>query len=164
MTPKFVTESDFLEYWGVDLRDKLRTNDNDSDKVNTFLFRVERRLMNWIDKTSFRIVPWHRISKNQREHMKYAVLEQAMYMWRNGDISMDSAYDQERGLIAHPLELASIVVCQPAIDELMTCGLLNMKVQNRKRYITGDSIGMIGYSQEEDPFSGNAYGFRTKSK
>lgn len=135
--PHFVTGDMFLAYTGINLDDKLRHNDNDSDRVNTFLFRVENRLMSWIDKNTFRVYDYYHLTPFQLEKFQCAILEQALYMWRNGDIAMDSGYDQERGMVADNRMLEEITVCRPCINFLTQAGLFNLKIKNRKRFWQG---------------------------
>lgn len=137
MTPNFVTPSDFFNYWGLDLRDKLKSRDNQSNKADLFLKRVELRLMNYIDNNSFRNYEWDKLDKDSRESIQYAILEQAMYMFKNGDIALDSGYDMQKGIIAPKNALNEITICQPAIQILQNSGLLNMNITNRKRYYRG---------------------------
>lgn len=141
MEPKFVTADLFLNYTGMDLSDKLRSSDNVSNQVNIFLFRVEKRLMAWIDKNTFRVIPWNKLTPHQLENFQYAIMEQAQYMWKNGDIALDSGYDQESGIRADIHALQELVVCQPCIDFLITAGLFNLKMKNRKRFMNEDTFG-----------------------
>lgn len=142
---KFVTADDFYQYWGIDLNSRLRDGDdtNDSSKADIFLGRLEKRVMSWIDKNSFRVVPWNNLSEFQLDMFKCALLEQAMYMWRNGDIDMDSGYDQSSGLVIDPNTKASLVMCEPAINFLITSGIMNQKITNRKRFMSGDTFGVF---------------------
>ena len=56
--PKFVSVDDFKNYWGLDLRNILRDDDNVSNQAERFLARVEDRLMNWIDNHTFRRIKY----------------------------------------------------------------------------------------------------------
>lgn len=150
MEPKFATPQDFFEYWGYDLDNLLRSNDNNSIKAETFLFRVETRLMRWIDANTFRNIRFDTLTPFQLEQMKYAVIEQAMYMWRNGDIGMESGFDQEKGKIIGRGDLNYLEVSQPTLNCLKLAGLFNQKMKNYRRTIhgwgatLGDYIGTPG--------------------
>jgi len=144
MQPQFVTEDMFMEYTGMNLSDKLRDGDNTSNNVNIFLFRIEKRLMAWVDKHTFRVVPWSHLSPFQKENFQYAIMEQVQYMWKNGDIALDPGYNQERGIVADTHALQELTVCQPCIDFLTLAGLFNLKITNRKRFMSGDSFGIFG--------------------
>lgn len=149
MKPKFINSNDFLAYWGLNLEDKLRDDDNPSNKANTFLFRVEQRLMAWIDKNTFRVVDYNHLTPYQLEKFRFALLEQAMYMWRNGDLGQDSGYDQEKGIIVSADTLEEISVCKPALNYIVVSGIYNQKIQNRRRYMTGDAFGYIEKTNKE---------------
>lgn len=149
----FATPDDFLEYWGYSLDHLLRTNDNPSFKTETYINRVEKRLMSWVDANTFRNIPWGSLTPFQKEQMKYAVLEQTMYMWRNGDIAMDSGYDPEKGKIANRGDLKYIEVAQSALNYLITAGLFNQKMKNYRRTIHGwgATLGYFGNVSDKIP-------------
>lgn len=151
MTPQFVSADDFLTYWGIDLRERLKgTNSN---KADIFLKRIEDRLMTWIDANTFRVFDWvtlkddydnylnesHRKSaKETKEAWKKAILSQAMYVFKNSDLGFDSGYDPAKGIIAQHRDLEEIEICRPAIDFLKSVGLLNHVVKNTVRYTSFD--------------------------
>ena len=141
--PKFITIDDFNNYWTVNLQNMLRTSANESNQAEMFLARVERRLMAYIDNNTFRRYKYEELSGNQLEAFKEAIVVQAMYVYKNGDLGMDSGYDSERGLVVKRAELVELYVCQDAIDILSNAGLWNMVMKNRPRkfggtYIPGD--------------------------
>lgn len=136
--PKFVTVDDFYNYWGQDLRNLLDgMGENPSKAAEIFLARIEDRLMNWIDNNTFRRIGYEELNPFQLENFKKAILTQAMYMWRNGDLGIDSGYDAERGKVIDRKELVEIEVCQAAIDYLSNAGLFNLVMKTRRRYIRG---------------------------
>ena len=134
MEPKFITIEDFENYWGINLREKLKDNSNSSNKANIFLKRVELRVTNWIDANTFRITTWENLTDFQLEHFKIALLEQAMYIYRNTDLALDSAYDPEKGFVTENERLRRIEICEPTLRELKTAGLYNLNILNRNRY------------------------------
>lgn len=149
MKPDFVTPNDFLNYWGVDLNAKLRGNTpGPTNKAESFLKRIEDRLMAWIDSNTFRLTTWDYYKDNaeyrnereakkakvQKDAWKKAILTQAMYVFKNSDIGMDSGYDPEKGIIADKRSLDDIEICRQAIDFLKVAGLYNHVVKNRFRY------------------------------
>lgn len=131
--PRFVTPADFFNYWGVDLNFLLKNQANISNKANIFLMLVEDRLMNWIDTNTFRNVKWEDLTPFQLENLQLAILTQAMYVYRNSDISLDSGYDPEKGIIAPKEQLNKIVICEAAIDFLRSAGLFNLTISNKRR-------------------------------
>jgi hypothetical protein len=133
-TPQFVTPADFFNFWGVDLDSALVSNDNESNKANTFLLRVEDRMLTWIDDTTFRNVGWDELTDYQTEQLQKAILTQAMYVYRSSDISMDSGYDPDKGIIANRADLEKIEICSAALGYLKNAGLYNHVITNRHRY------------------------------
>ena len=143
-TPKFVTVDEFDNYWNANLRDMLRTSANESNQAEMFLARVERRLMAYIDNNTFRRYKYEELCGKQLNAFKEAIILQAMYVYKNGDIGMDSGYDAERGLVAKRSELVELSVCQDAIDVLANAGLWNMSMKNRPRKFGGDILYGLG--------------------
>lgn len=148
MQPEFISTDDFFNYWGINLESKLNTGDNRSNFANMFLKRIEDRVMSWIDANTFRNIPWENLKSDykveneyeqkyidiQKDYWRKALLEQAMYVFRNGDIGQDSGYDQEKGVIAPSENLQSIEICRPCINFLKCAGLYNHNIQNTFRY------------------------------
>lgn len=138
--PKFITVDDFNNYWSEDLRDKLKNDANPSNAPERFLSRVERKLMAYIDNNTFRRYRYEELEGAQLDAFREALVLQAMYMWKNGDIGMDSGYDSERGVVAGRAELIALTVCQDAIDVLSNAGLFNLVMKNRPRKFGGGFI------------------------
>jgi hypothetical protein len=135
LEPRFVSADDFENYWGENLNAKLK-GDNYSNKADKFLLRIENRLMTWLDANTFRVYEWDHLSDFQLENLQLAILEQAMYVFRNSDLALDSGYDPEQGVIADYEKINSIAICQPAIDLLKTAGLFNLRITNKRRFTT----------------------------
>lgn len=143
LKPQFVTVDDFTSFFGIDLRSKLKENDNASNAAELFLYRIEDRLKTWIDTYTFRVVPFHKLTPFQREKFQKAILYQAMYVLRNGDLGLDSGYDSEQGVVAERGDLTVLSVCETSIEYLKSAGLYNQKIQNRKRWLSSDSYGNV---------------------
>ena len=150
--PQFVSVDDYKNYWGEDLRAMLRSNNNVSNQAETFLARVEDRLMNWIDNNSFRRIKYSNLNEYQLEQFKKAILTQAKYMYKNGDLGLDSGYDPERGKIIEQIELNAISVCQAAINFLANAGLFNLVMKNRPR-VNRSNTGNVDF---DDLYGGNS--------
>ena len=73
--PKFVEQSDYFNYFGVNLNEALRVQDNESNLPNLFLMQVEDKLLARIDATSFRIYNWdrNRLTPFQLENLQKAI-------------------------------------------------------------------------------------------
>ena len=68
------------------------------------------------------------------QNLQYAILNQAMYVYRNGDISLDSGYDPDKGIVAPREKLAALEITPAAINYLKVSGLLNKTIKNRRRF------------------------------
>jgi len=140
-TPRFVTPSDYRNYWGEDLDENMRGTDNISNQANMFLVRVENDLMAFIDANTFRVIPYDKLNAFQLEHFQNAILIQAKYVLKNSNLNLDSGYDMERGIVTTRGGLKAITVAESAIDQLKEAGLWSMKIKNRRRYIRLDGFG-----------------------
>lgn len=148
MQPQFVSTDDFLNYWGIDLKEKLNKGSNLSNFADMFLRRIEDRLMTWIDKNTFRVYTWdvykddyksgneywQKCIDESKDYWKKAILEQAMYVFKNSDIAQDSGYDPEKGIVAPTEDLQAIEICRPCINYLIEAGLYNHVMKNNPRY------------------------------
>lgn len=134
---RFVTPDDFENYWGTNLNSLLKGK-NYSSKAEIFLKVVEDRLLNWIDANTFRVTQWDELTDFQIEQLQLAILTQAMYVFRNSDISLDSGYDPDSGIVADRGTLSGLVVSQAALDFLKTAGLYNHRIRNRRRFTRFD--------------------------
>ena len=138
--PQFVTVDEFNNYWGVNLREKIKSGANQSNGPEMFLMRCERKLMSYIDHHTFRRFKYEELSGNQLDAFKEAIIIQAMYNYKQGDIGMDSGYDMERGIVASRAELDELALCQDAINVLSNAGLWNLVMKNRPRKFGGGFI------------------------
>lgn len=133
--PRFVTPDDFQNYTGKSLDELLDKNANISNASNLFLLRVEDCLLSRLDNLSFRTVGYDDLSDFQLESLQKAIIYQAEYMIRNGDIFTDSGYDIERGEVIDFDKLQRVAICPTSVDLLKNCGLYNHVITNRRRYI-----------------------------
>lgn len=122
---RYITADEFKEYFGIDLEKELRDTSNPSNKVDSFLKRVANRMETYLNANFFRRVTdeYPKFSDFQKEHYKLALLEQAYYMFKNGDIYADSGYDPDKGIIANKKELNGLVIAPAARDHLRMTGL-----------------------------------------
>ena len=142
--PKFITIDEFNNYWSVNLNEMLRTSANPSNQAELFLARVENRLMSYIDNNTFRRYRYEDLQGKQLSAFKEAIILQAMYVYKNGDLGMDSGYDTERGMVAKRSDLVELSVCQDAIDILSNAGLWNLTMKNKPRtFGSGTGLGWL---------------------
>ena len=122
---RYITADEFLQYTGINLREELNDTSNGSDKVNAFLKRTEDRMEAFLNAKFFKNVSdlYPEFSEFQKKHYKLALLEQVYYVFKNGDISSDSGYNQETLEIANQRKLRALAVAPNAIDHLRLTGL-----------------------------------------
>lgn len=132
---KYITLDEFKEYTGIDLELQLKSDDNPSNTANAFLVRIEKRVESYLDARFYRKVDFEfpKFTDYQKEHYKLALLEQALYVFRNGDISTDSGYDPEKGVVIKNDEKQDLIIAPNAKDNLILCGLWCRKIKNRAR-------------------------------
>lgn len=119
-----ICADEVLEFSGIDIRQELKDGDNVSDKSDAFLLRMKTRVDAFVERYWFLRVPatFQRFNERMKRHYKLALLEQAVYVLRNGDISTDSGYDPEKGKVADPDYLKAISVAPNAIDHIIQMG------------------------------------------
>lgn len=129
---KYITPDDFLNYFGIDLGAQLKGNANPSDKANAFLNRIEVRMEAFLNANFFKLVTdlWPKFTDFQKMHYKYALLEQALYVFKNGDISVDSGYDPNEGMKISLKDKKAIIMAPNAIDHLMLTGLWSRQISS----------------------------------
>ena len=130
--PQFVKPDDFKNRTGIDLNETLKGTS--SNKANLFLLDVESKFLAWVDANTFRTTPWEELTEFQLENLQEAIIIQALYIYRNSDIALDSGYDLERGVIASQEELTIRSICPAALNYLKRSGLYNHAISNRRRY------------------------------
>lgn len=128
---KYITPDEFRDYFGIDLMLELPDDTNPSNKAMAFLKRIEDRVETIIDTECFRQVnrEYPNFSDYQKMHYKRALLEQAMYVFHNSDISVDSGYDPEHGVVADRETIQNLSLAPNAKRELQLCGLWCKKIR-----------------------------------
>ena len=137
-----ITLDDFRDWSGIDLQAQLKGDDNPSNTAQAFLDRVTYRLETYVDAQFYRNVAneYPSFTAYQKEHYKHALLEQILYVFKNGDISADSGYDPEKGEVASNSTLAQKTIAPNAKQELMLCGVWCRKIKSRDAGLWGDYI------------------------
>lgn len=130
-----ITLDDFRDWSGIDLRAQLKGDDNPSNTAQAFLERVTYRLETYLDAAFYRNAAreYPTFTDYQKEHYKHALLEQVLYVFKNGDISADSGYDPDKGEVASNSTLAQKAIAPNARQELMLCGLWCRKINPANR-------------------------------
>lgn len=125
MKTQYITLDDYFEYTGERLEAEIKSDDNPSMTAENFLKRIEIRMEAFLS-AKFQInidEEFKRFSDFQKLHYKYALLEQAIYIFRNSEISTDSGYDAEKGIITNRQQIESIKISPNAKEQLQLCGL-----------------------------------------
>ena len=122
---RYISLDEFEEYFGINLNAEFGSE----EKANAFLKRIEDRLETFCDsKFNANIArKYPCFTDYQKKHYKLALLEQAIYIYRNGDISVDSGYDPEKGEVARTERYAIAPNCK---DNLRLCGIWNRNIPN----------------------------------
>ena len=122
---RYITPDDFTTYFGIDLGAQLKGTANPSDKATAFLMRIEDRMESFLNAKFFKVVTdeWVNFTDWQKENYKKALLEQAIYIFRNGDISVDSGYEPDEGIKISRHAIEELSIAPNAMNYLRLCGL-----------------------------------------
>jgi len=126
---RFITKDDFKEYFGIDLDAELKSDANNSNKAEMFLTRVTNRLEAFLQAQFFKKLDYEyaHFTDYQKEHYKLALLEQALYVFKNGDISVMSGL-VDNNVATTRKQLNEITIGQNCKNELLLCGLWNVHI------------------------------------
>ena len=129
---QYITPDDFKQYFGIDLEARLKGDANPSDKANAFIKRIEDRMASYLNAHFFKniSVEYGCMSDHQKEKYRLALLEQAIYVFKNGDISVDSGYDPDEGLKISPHAKTELVLAPNAKDYLREAGVWTGHIGN----------------------------------
>ena len=125
---KYITKDEFEEYFGINLSSELG---GDMEAIR-FIKRIEDRLATFVD-SNFNCnidMKYPCFTDYQKYHYKLALLEQCIYIFKNGDISVDSGYDPEKGEIEDIAKLKLKSIAPNCKDNLRLCGVWNRNVPN----------------------------------
>jgi hypothetical protein len=93
--------------------------------------------MSYIDSNSFRNIKWEELEEFPYafECFQKAILTQAMYVFRNTDLALDSGYDPDSGFVASKEQIQSVVISEATLNFLRQGGLFNQVIDNHRRYL-----------------------------
>lgn len=120
---RFINCDDVQIYFGVDLRSKFSESGNPNESATAFIMRLEDRMEAFVEGNFHRKVYYDQMSDYQKECWRKALLEQAIYIYRNGDISVGSGFDYENGETASNETIVEKSVAPNAKMYLKMCGL-----------------------------------------
>lgn len=135
----YVTPDDFKNVYGLDLADKLRSDDNESNQAERFIAMVTEHLKAWIDNNTFRRLDYNCLTRYQLGQFQRAILAQVYYTYKEGAkaLGLTSGIDDERGIVISSEALSNAQICEAAINYLSNAGLLNFVMRNRPRVLKG---------------------------
>lgn len=126
MITKYITLDDIKEYAGIDLKAELGS----TEAAQAFLMRIEVRMESFLNARMHQNVSvrYPNFTDSQKYHYKLALLEQAIYIWKNGDISVDNGYDPHEGVKIDPSSLLTLQISRNAKEHLIQAGLWTYKL------------------------------------
>lgn len=135
----YVTPDDFKNVYQVDLRELLKSNNNNSFKAEAFIAMVTSHLKNWIDCNTFRRIQYEDLTEYQYEQWQRAILAQVYYTYREGAkaLGLASGIDDEQGVVIQPEAIYQMEICPATINYLSNAGLFNLVMKNRPRVLNG---------------------------
>lgn len=142
---RYVNADEFLSYSGIDLHQYFKDNDNPSAQVESFIFRTETLLENWINAHFFRLVDedYLKFTERQKKLYKIALMEQMMYVIRNGDITTDSGYNMTSGKVADTEYLNKVIIARNTLDALKSAGIITTKIRTGFGSLRGGFGGLF---------------------
>ena len=137
---KYITLDEFDEYFPE--VGPIRVAMGGEQNALAWLKRIEDRMETFINSNFNRNIEeeYPVFTQNMKEHYKKALLEQAIYIFRNSDISVDSGYDPDKGEVMNLDRLKKIALAPNALNHLRMCGLTN-------RLLTYRTKGIIWWMQ-----------------
>lgn len=95
------------------------------EKALAFLKRIEMRMETFLASNFHKNIgrEFARFNDFQKQHYKQALLEQCIYIYKNSDITVDSGYDLDKGVIANIETIKKLKIAPNAKEELVLCGL-----------------------------------------
>ena len=132
---KYITLDEFDEYFPE--IEGIRIALGGENRALAWLKRIEDRMQIFINSNFNRNIDeeYRVFTQNMKECYKKALLEQAIYIFRNSDITVDSGYDSDKGEIMNIDRLKKIKLAPNSYDYLRLCGLTNRLLNNRQKGI-----------------------------
>lgn len=135
---KYIKVEDYYDYFGENL-DLLF---GDHNKAVAFIVRIEDRMESFLNANLFidMKTKWPSMNDHQKECYKKALLEQAVYVFKNGDISVDSGFDPEGGVVTTVGDIRRRVIAPNAKDYLKNAGIWSQKLNQHHWPLGGMGI------------------------
>ena len=128
---RYITKDEFRDYTGRNLDEELAGR----EAPETLIHRVTDRLETWLNSKYYQNIAlkYPEFTDYQKEHYKKALIEQVLYILENGDISVDSGYNPDVGIIANTDTLSQVIISPNSKMHLEVCGLLSRKIRTCPR-------------------------------
>ena len=130
ITTKYINKDDFKNVFNINLDEEIQNGDT----PEAFIFRLENRLATFLDAHFYRNIEkeYPEFSEYQKFHYSMALLEQGMYILRNGDISVDSGYSYDSGEISSTYLIEEKSIAPNCKQHLLVCGLWCAHIRNKR--------------------------------
>lgn len=127
---RYITLDDFKEYFSIDLIEEMGTE----IVAQAFLKRIEDRMESFVNSNFNRNInsEFPRFTDYQKEKYKLALLEQCIYIFKNGDISVDSGVDLEKGEVINRGILKNMSIAPNAEANLRLCGIWCRQIRSNR--------------------------------
>ena len=131
---RWITPYEFKEATGIDLNLRLKGMDNPSRKADIFIAQCEDDVEAYLQANFFRSINFEKMTDFQKENFRKGMIQQILYVYKNGDIANDSGYDPDRGIIARRGNLEALAISPKAIRYFKICGLWNRHIKGGRRF------------------------------
>lgn len=144
---KYVHPEDYIALFNVDLNDILPDGANPSNKAEIFLGMCEDVVTNFINSNFAYTVEgqYPTFSDFQKEHWKKAILWEAHYLLKNGELHNRSGFEEGRGFIATQEQINDAICAPETKQNLVQCGLWNTHISSRGVIMGGFYSGTDGW-------------------
>lgn len=127
---KYITLDEFKEYFSIDLIEEM----GDEGIALAFLKRIEDRMEAFVNSNFNRNIMFEypNFTDYQKEKYKLALLEQCIYIFKNGDITVDSGLDLDRGEVVRRGVLKNVSIAPNAEANLRLCGIWCRQIRSNR--------------------------------
>lgn len=130
LNTRFITLDEFKEYTGIDLEVEIKKDGNPSRTAEAFLERTIDRFETYLAVEYFKNMGpiYEHFNNFNKACYKKALIEQVLYVFRNGEIGVDSGVDLEEGCKVSRNYIKTLMIAPFAEQKLIQCGVLNRNV------------------------------------
>lgn len=134
-TTKYITPNDYLNYFGENLDSILPPDDKPSGKADRFIKQVEDEVAMMLEVCCFKRIDeeYYELTDHQKYCYKMALLMQAKYKIKNGNLANESGYNPNSGRNITTGELEQIELSRQTRKYLSLAGLWTTKIKTTWR-------------------------------